>query len=211
MTVRVLLVDDHAVLIEGLTMVLAGADQIDVVGAASGGAQGVERYQELLPDVVLMDLSMPDVDGVEATRQIRRFEPNAKVIVLTGFVDDRLVADALTAGAAGYLLKDVSGDELSSAILAVAAGGSIVDADALRRFMISAQQPQLGDDLTTRELEVLSLLVHGMTNQQIADELGLQHGTVRIHVSNILSKLHVDNRTSAAHLALTEGLVARPR
>ncbi len=191
-------------------MVLAGFDTVEVVGSAAGGAQAVGRFEELRPDIVLMDLSMPDVDGVQATRQIVRLDPEARVIVLTGFANDRLVADALTAGASGYLLKDVSGEELCSAIHTVASGGSILSADALRRFMVASQQPRLGEDLTSRELDVLSMLVKGLTNQQIADELGLQHGTVRIHVSNILSKLQADNRTSAAHIALTEGLVPGP-
>lgn len=207
MTFRVLLVDDHAVVTEGLAVLLAGFEEVDVVGAARGGAEAVERYAQLGPDVVLMDLSMPDVDGVEATRRIVELDPGARVLALTGFLDEDLVARALGAGAKGYVLKKVGGRELADAIAAVARGGSILSAEALAELTSGSRPPRVGRDLTARETDVLELLARGLTNQQIADDLGLRHGTVRIHVSNILAKLHADNRTTAAHIARSEGLV----
>ena len=208
MTVRVLLVDDHTVLLEGLTVLLGGFDSIEVAATAHGGAEAVEAYDDIRPDVVLMDLSMPDVDGVEATRRILASDPDARVLALTAFLDDELVAEVIGAGAMGYVLKQVGGRELADAISTVALGGSILSPDALQRLVDRRVRPRVGDDLTPRELDVLRLLALGMTNQQIADELGLRHGTVRINVSNILAKLHAENRTSAAHVARTLGLVS---
>lgn len=208
--IRVLLVDDHAVVTEGLTVLLAGFDGLDVVGAAAGGATAIERYDELRPDVVLMDLSMPDVDGVEATLRIMELDPEARILALTAFVDDHLVADVLEAGARGYLLKNASGDELNDAIRTIVDGRSVLSDEALRHLTTPRERHRVGDDLTPRERDVLSHLVRGLSNKQIAVELGLQHGTVRIHVSNILAKLGADNRTSAAHIALTHDLVDNP-
>lgn len=206
MTIRVLLVDDHAVVLEGLSMVVDGLDGIDVVAVAGGGSAAASTYVEHRPDVVLMDMSMPEVDGVEATRRIMAADADARVVILTGFIDDALVADAVDAGACGYLLKNVARDDLANAIRTVAAGGSILSDEALRRLS-NGRRRRLGDDLTSREADVLRLVVQGLTNQQIADALGLRHGTIRINVSNILAKLHAENRTAAAHLAITEGLV----
>ena len=205
--IRVLLVDDHAVVTEGLTMLLAGFDDLDVAGTASGGHEAVERYRELRPDVVLMDLSMPDVDGVEATLQIVRLDPEARVLALTAFVEGTLVTDALSAGASGYLLKNASGDDLHDAIRTVADGRSILSDEALRVLMAPTGGDAPGHDLTPRELDVLAHVALGVSNKQIAGELGLQQGTVRIHVSNILAKLRADNRTAAAHIARTHRLV----
>lgn len=205
--IRVLLVDDHAVVTEGLTMLLAGFDDLDVAGTASGGHEAVERYRELRPDVVLMDLSMPDVDGVEATLQIVRLDPEARVLALTAFVEGTLVTDALSAGASGYLLKNASGDDLHDAIRTVADGRSILSDEALRVLMAPTGGDAPGHDLTPRELDVLAHVALGLSNKQIAGELGLQQGTVRIHVSNILAKLRADNRTAAAHIARTHRLV----
>jgi DNA-binding NarL/FixJ family response regulator len=203
--IRLLLVDDHAVVLEGLSMVLARFDDFELVGTASGGAQAVDLFAELLPDVVLMDLSMPDVDGVEAIRRIRADHPDARVLALTAFLEARLVADAVNAGAKGYQLKKASGDELATAIRSVAAGGSILTAEALP--MLATHTDTVGLDLTPRELDVLEQLASGLANKQIATELGLSLGTVRIYVSNILTKLQVDNRTAAAVLAHNDGLV----
>jgi len=202
----VLLVDDHQVVTEGLAVLLDGFDDLDVAGAAGGGAAAVERYETLRPDVVLMDLSMPDVDGVEATRRIVGLDPEARVIALTAFVDDNLVADALTAGARGYLLKNASGAELHAAIQAVANGASFLSGEALAHLTTARSGPRPGHDLTPRERDVLGRLVRGLSNKQIAAELALQPGTVRIHVSNILAKLGAENRTEAAHIAQSNGV-----
>jgi NarL family two-component system response regulator LiaR len=207
MTIGVLLVDDHAVLREGLEMLLGGFATVEVVATAAGGREAVEQYDAVRPDVVLMDLSMPEVDGVEATRRILRSDPEARVIALTAFLDDALVQNCIDAGARGYLLKQVGGRELVDAIHTVAQGGSILSSEALGSLTSKRSVPRIGDDLTPRERDVLRLLVRGLSNQRIADELGLRHGTVRINVSNILAKLQVDNRTSAAHVARVEGLV----
>lgn len=207
MTVRVLLVDDHAVLREGLEVLLGGFATVEVVATAASGSEAVERYDEVRPDVVLMDLSMPGIDGVEATRRIVGSDPDARIIALTAFLDDELVRGSVDAGARGYLLKQVGGRELVDAIHTVARGGSILSSEALGSLASNRVGRRVGDDLTPRERDVLAHLARGLTNQQIADELGLRHGTVRINVSNILAKLHVDNRTSAAHVARVEGLV----
>lgn len=210
MTIRVLLVDDHTVVLEGLAVLLGGFDSIEVVGTANGGAEAVARYGDLAPDVVLMDVSMPEVDGAEATRRIIAADPDARVLALSAFVDDESTAEVIDAGARGYLLKRVGGRELVDAITTIAVGGSILSPDALRSLADRRARPQLGEDLTPRELDVLRLVALGMTNQQIADELGLRHGTVRINVSNILTKLHAENRTSAAYIARTHKLVPDP-
>lgn len=204
--IRVLLVDDHAVVTDGLTVLLTGLEGLEVVGAAAGGETAVELYRELRPDVVLMDLSMPDVDGVEATRRIIVLHPEARILALTAFVDDNLVRNALAAGAHGYLLKNASGAELHDAIRTIAEGRSILSDEALRHLAVQRDRRRVGDDLTPRERTVLTHLVCGLSNKQIATELGLQPGTVRIHVSNILAKLGADNRTAAAHIARSNGL-----
>lgn len=203
--IRLLVVDDHAVVVEGLSMVLSRFDDFDLVGTASGGAEAVSAVAELQPDVVLMDLSMPDVDGVEATGRIKADHPRVQVLALTAFLESRLVTGAIAAGARGYLLKSVSGDELAAAIRTVAAGGSTLAPDVLP--MLASSPDDTGSDLTPRELDVLEQLVNGLANKQIAVELGLSPGTVRIHVSNILAKLQVENRTAAAVLARTHHLV----
>lgn len=204
-TIRLVIVDDHEVVVEGLSMVLGRFDDLELVGTAFGGAEAIERVAEALPDVVLMDLSMPGIDGVEATRQIRASHPTVCVLALTAFLDKRLVTDAVDAGAQGYLLKSTSGDDLATAIRAVAAGASTLPAEALS--LLTTRSDDVGHDLTARELDVLEHLAHGSANKQIATELGISPGTVRIHVSNILAKLRVENRTAAAVLARNAGLV----
>lgn len=204
----VLLVDDHAVVTEGLSMLLARFDDIEVAGTASSGEQAVEFFGALRPDIVLMDLSMPGVDGVEATRRIRDIDSDAKVLALTAFLEQQLVSDAIAAGASGYLLKNVSGDELAAGIRTIASGGSILATEALP--MLAGPPDRLGADLTPRERDVLEHLVHGLSNKHIAGELGLTSGTVRIHVSNILTKLGAENRTAAAYVARNRGLVPGP-
>jgi DNA-binding NarL/FixJ family response regulator len=204
-TIRVLLVDDHAVVLEGLVMVLSRFDDLELVGTASGGAEGVARAAELQPDVVLIDLSMPDVDGAEATRRIRADHPNMKFLALTAFLEHRLVAEVIEAGATGYLLKSASGDELAAAIRTVASGGTILATGVLS--LLATAPDTIGHDLTPRELDVLEHLANGLSNKHIANELGLSSGTVRIHVSNVLTKLQVENRTAAAMLARDHRLV----
>ena len=205
-TIRVLLVDDHAVVLEGLAMVLSRFDDLELVGTASGGAEGVARAAELQPDVVLLDLSMPDVDGAEATRRIRADQPHMKFLALTAFLEHRLVAEVIEAGATGYLLKSASGAELAAAIRTVASGGTILATGVLS--LLATAPDTIGHDLTPRELDVLEHLANGLSNKHIATELGLSAGTVRIHVSNILAKLQVENRTAAAMLARDRGLAA---
>jgi DNA-binding NarL/FixJ family response regulator len=207
--IRVLLVDDHAVVLEGLVMVLSRFDDLELVGTASGGAEGVARAAELQPDVVLLDLSMPDVDGAEATRRIRADQPQSKVLALTAFLEHRLVTEVIEAGATGYLLKSASGNELAEAIRTVASGGTILATGVLS--LLATPPDTIGHDLTPRELDVLDHLANGLSNKHIAAELGLSSGTVRIHVSHVLAKLQVENRTAAALLARDHGLVASNR
>lgn len=209
--IRLLLVDDHAVVTEGLSMLLAGYDDLEIVGTAQGGAEAVLLFDSHSPDVVLMDLSMPDIDGVEATRRIVAVHPDARILALTGFIEEDLVSAAITAGARGYLLKNVGGDDLADAIRTVAAGQSILSSEALPHLTGGRRETLPGGDLTPREFDVLEHLVKGMSNKQIASELGLRHGTIRIHVSNILAKLHVENRTAAAHVARSNGVLDRRR
>ena len=192
-------------------MLLSGYGDLKIVGSASGGDEALGKYSALRPDVVLMDLSMPGVDGVEATRLILQSDDGARVLALTGFLEDQLVSDVLRAGASGYLLKSVGGDELADALRHVAAGHSILSAEALHRLLGAQDGDQLIRRLTSRELEVLEQMTRGLSNKQIGTELGITHGTVRIHVSNILSKLHVPNRTAAAYVAIENGLVPNNR
>lgn len=204
--IRLVLVDDHAVVTEGVAMMLARFPDLEIVGTASRGADALGLVDATLPDVVLMDLAMPDVDGVEATRRVITAHPSARVLALTAFMDHRLVNAAIAAGVAGYLLKSVSGDELAAAIRTVASGASILSPDALSFVMNDGST--VGDDLTPRERDVLDRVAEGLSNKQIAATLGLSPGTVRIHVSNILAKLHVENRTAAAMVARSAGLLA---
>lgn len=204
-TIRLLLVDDHTAVLEGLSMVLSRFDDLELVGTASGGAEGVARAAELQPDVVLLDLSMPEVDGVEATRRMRADHPQVKVLALTAFLDHQLVVGAVDAGATGYLLKSATGDEIAAAIRTVASGGSVLAPEVLP--MLATPPSTIGHDLTPREGDVLEQLANGLSNKRIAAVLGLSPGTVRIHVSNILTKLGVENRTAAAVVARNNGLV----
>ncbi|MFW2333739.1 response regulator [Ilumatobacter sp.] len=205
-TIRLVLADDHAVVLEGLSMVLSRFDDFEIVGTANGGADAVALVADTEPDVLLIDLSMPEVDGVEAIRRILADRPRVRVLALTAFLEHQLVTAAIEAGALGYLLKSASGEEIAAAVRIVAAGGSTLTPAALP--MLAGPGDQVGDDLTPRERDVLSRLAAGLSNKHIATELGLRPGTVRIHVSNILAKLHVENRTAAAVLARDHGLVA---
>lgn len=200
-TIDVLLVDDHRVVTEGLEVLLSTFDDVSVAGAASSADAALEMYDALDPDVVLMDLSMPGTGGIDATRQLLERDPGARVIVLSGFVAENLVQQVLESGACGYLLKSAGGDELVQAIRAAAGGRAMFSGEALNMMPGRSDRERLGADLTRRELDVLELLVHGLSNKEIAGSLTLSPGTVRVYVSSILSKLHVENRTAAAFVA----------
>jgi NarL family two-component system response regulator LiaR len=208
--ISVLIVDDHAVVREGLRSLLSLEEDIELAGEAGNGVQAVQRVGELLPDVVLMDLVMPEMDGIEATRRIRSLSPRTQVIVLTSFADDEKVFPSIKAGALGYLLKDVSPDDLVEAVRAAHRGEAQLHPDVARKLMEElsgrARAP-VREDLTDRELEVLQHIAKGMSNREIAQELVISVKTVKTHVSNILSKLHLSDRTQAAIYALQEGLL----
>ena len=206
---RLLICDDQAIVRDGLHMILRLETDIDVVGLAQNGAEAVEMVAAYQPDLVLMDLKMPRVNGIEATRQISQHHPATKVLVLTTYADDEWVFDALQAGAVGYLLKDTPHEELVAAIRGTVAGKSFVDptiAGTLISQIASGNKPHAPawlEELTNRELEVLRLIATGKTNQEIADTLTLSIGTVRNYVSHIFVKLDVSDRTQAALLAQT--------
>lgn len=201
-----MIVDDHRVVRQGLEMLLGQIDDIEVVESCGGGTAAIHWLQRYEADVVLMDLAMPDLGGVEATRQIRQQFPGVEVLVLTSFLEEQLLRDALEAGACGYLLKKIDRDDLAAAIRAAARGQATVDPEALP-LLFRPSAPRVGDDLTGRERDVLALLVDGLTNDDIAGTLGISIGTVRVYVSNVLAKLDVDNRTAAAVTAVQHGLV----
>jgi DNA-binding NarL/FixJ family response regulator len=210
--IRVLIVDDHAVVREGLRAFLDLQDDLDVVGEASDGEQALEQASALNPDVILMDLVMPNLDGVAAMQRLRARAPASRVIVLTSFLDDDRLLPAIRAGAAGYLLKDVEPAELARAIRAAASGETIIDPTAAAQLVRAiAEGSAAGHEperLTRREREVLELIARGRSNKRIAFELGISEKTVKTHVGHLLAKLGVTDRTQAALLALREGLVA---
>ena len=207
--IRIMIVDDHLMVRDGLQVFLSVYDDLEVVAQAEDGQQAIELCAQVQPDVILMDILMPKVDGPTATVCILEAFPQVQVIALTSFVEEDLVRQALQAGATGYLLKDVKPEKLAEAIRAAHQGRpTIASAAAQVLAQATRQPPPLGSDLTPREREVLGLLVDGMTNKGIAQALTLSPGTVRMHVSNILSKLGVSNRTEAVALALQSGLVA---
>jgi two-component system, NarL family, response regulator LiaR len=208
--IRVLLVDDHAVVREGLRTFLDLQDGIEVVGEAADGVEGVAAAERLRPDVVLMDLVMPRLDGVGAMRELRRRLPGVRVIVLTSFAEDDKLLPAVQAGAAGYLLKNAQPQELARAVRAAHAGEALLDPQVAARLLESIAQPVAADPLTRREREVLELIGRGMSNKRIARELGIAEKTVKAHVSSVLAKLGLTDRTQAALFAVREGLV-RPR
>jgi NarL family two-component system response regulator LiaR len=200
--IRVLIVDDHAVVREGLRTFLELQDGLEVAGEAGDGEEAVAEAERLRPDVVLMDLVMPKLDGVDAMRALRERVPGARVVILTSFLDDERLLPAIRAGAAGYLLKNVQPQELARAVRAAAAGEALIDpavaarlVEAIARGEPQAEQP---DQLTPREREVLALIGRGYANARIALELGIAEKTVKTHVSHVLSKLGVADRTQAA-------------
>jgi two-component system, NarL family, response regulator LiaR len=204
--IRVLIADDHAVVRQGLRTFLDLQDDIEVVGEAGDGEEALAAAVELSPDVVLVDLVMPGVDGIEAIRGLRERVPSARAIVLSSFIDDEKLFPAVRAGAAGYLLKDVQPQELVEAIRTVHAGGALLHPKVASRVL----EELTTDPLTPREREVLGLIGRGMANKVIARELSLSEKTVKAHVSSILAKLGVTDRTQAALYAVRAGLVAPP-
>jgi two-component system, NarL family, response regulator LiaR len=209
--IRVLIVDDHAVVREGLRTFLELQDGIEVVGEAGDGGEGVAAAERLRPDVILMDLVMPRLDGVGAMRELRRRLPSARVIVLTSFTDDAKLLPAVQAGASGYLLKNAQPQEIARAVRAAAAGEALLDPGVAARLLDSIARPageEPGDTLTRREREVLGLIGRGFSNKRIALELGIAEKTVKTHVGHVLAKLGVPDRTSAALHAVRSGLVA---
>jgi NarL family two-component system response regulator LiaR len=210
--IRVLIADDHAVVRRGLRTFLELQDEIEVVGEAEDGEQALVEAERLDPDVVLLDLVMPRVDGLAALRGLRERSPRSRVIVLTTFLDDDKLLPAVRAGAAGYLLKDVEPQELVSAIRTVHAGDALLHPAAAARVMaelVESSRPTPASLLTPREAEVLALIARGQPNKVIARELGVSEKTVKTHVSNVLGKLGVSDRTQAALYAVREGLVPR--
>ena len=196
--IRVLVVDDHAIVRDGLERLLNGAEGIEVVATAADGGEAVESAPRFEPDVVLMDLSMPGVDGVEATRRLAAAHPQMKVVVLTTFADRRRILDALGAGASGYLLKDAAPDEIIAAVRTVVEGGASLDPKAARVLLDAQRFQQPGRDLSAREREVLDLLALGLTNKQIARRLGIAERTVKAHLTSVFQQLGVTDRTQAA-------------
>jgi NarL family two-component system response regulator LiaR len=208
--IRVLLVDDHAVVREGLRAFLELQDGIEIAGEAADGEQGVAEAERLRPDVVLMDLVMPRLDGVGAMQELRRRLPRTRVIVLTSFAEDDRLLPAIQAGAAGYLLKNAAPQELARAVRAAHAGAAVLDPFIAARLVEALAQPAGGpppERLTAREREVLELIARGLSNKRIARELGIAEKTVKTHVGHVLAKLGVADRTQAAVHAVRAGLV----
>jgi DNA-binding NarL/FixJ family response regulator len=207
MAVRILIADDHKVVRQGLRMFLALDPDLEVIGEAENGRMALEMARSLQPDVVLMDLIMPEMTGVEATAAIRQELPDTEVIAVTSVLEDNSVIGAIRAGAIGYLLKDVEADELVRAIKAAGAGQVQLSPKAAARLMKEVRAPENPEPLTERETEVLRLLAQGFSNKEIAQQLVIGEKTVKTHVSNILSKLNVVSRTQAALYAARIGLV----
>lgn len=207
MTIRILLADDHQVVRQGLQMFLGLDPELEVVGEAANGAEAVDMARELHPDVVLMDLLMPVMDGITAISAIRKEMPDVEVLALTSVLEDASVTGAVRAGAIGYLLKDTQADELRRAIKAAAAGQVQLSPQAAARLMREVRAPESPETLTERETEVLRLLAQGRANKEIARDLQIGEKTVKTHVSNILAKLDVRSRTQAALYAVQIGLV----
>jgi two-component system, NarL family, response regulator LiaR len=206
--IRVLVVDDHAMVRRGLATFLRVFDDLELAGEAASGQAAIELCVDLQPDVVLMDMLMPDMDGASATRLIRGQSETIQVIALTSFKEEILVQSALQAGAIGYLLKDVSADQLADAIRAAHAGRATLSPEASQALVHAASQvPPPGLHLTERELAVLALMVEGLNNTQIAAKLTVSPSTIKSHVSNVLTKLGVASRTEAVTLALRTRLV----
>jgi two-component system, NarL family, response regulator LiaR len=206
--IRVMIVDDHTMVRRGLATFLKVFDDLELVSEAANGAAALQLCARIQPDVVLMDMVMPVMDGATATEAIRQQFPTVQVLALTSFSEDDLIQRALQAGAIGYLFKDVSAEDLAQAIRAAHAGQSTLSPAALQVLLRTANQPSVpGDDLTAREREVLALMAEGLNNTEIAERLIVSPSTIKSHVSNILSKLAVTSRTEAVALAIRQRLV----
>ena len=209
MTIQVLIADDHSVVRQGLRMFLSSDPELEIVGEARDGAEAVRLARQLRPDVVLMDLLMPVMDGIAATAAIRREAPDTEVVALTSVLEDAAVVDAVRAGAIGYLLKDTDAHELRRAIKAAAAGQVQLSPQAAARLLREVRTPEkTSEPLTERETDVLRLLAQGQSNKEIARGLHIAEQTVKTHVSHVLDKLGVSSRTQAALYAIRVGLVS---
>jgi two-component system, NarL family, response regulator LiaR len=208
MAIRILIADDHSVVRQGIKMFLGLDPELLVVAEAADGVDAINKTRELNPDVVLMDLMMPVMDGIEATQIIRRDFPSVEVIALTSVLEDALVVNAIKAGAIGYLLKDTQSDDLCRAVKAAAVGQVQLSPQAAARLIREVKAPEKPEALTVREREVLRLLAHGKSNKEIASKLFISETTVKTHVSNILMKLGVASRTQAALYAVQIGLIS---
>lgn len=206
--IRVLIVDDHAVVRSGLSAFLMVYEDLEMVGAAANGPEAIHLCAKFEPDVILMDLVMPGMDGAAATRAIRAQHPHVQVIALTSFKEEELVQSALQAGAIGYLLKNVSADELAGAIRAAYGGRPTLAPEAAEALIQAAmhKSENVGYDLTDREKEILKLMADGLSNPEIADKLFVSRSTIKFHVSNILSKLGAESRTEAVAIAIHNNL-----
>ncbi|HBK5166441.1 TPA: response regulator transcription factor [Enterococcus faecium] len=208
--IKVLLVDDHEMVRLGVSSYLSIQEDIEVIGEAENGRQGYEKAMTLRPDVILMDLVMEEMDGIESTKAILKDWPEAKIIIVTSFIDDEKVYPAIEAGAAGYLLKISTAHEIADAIRATQRGERVLEPEVTTKMMEKMSrrnEPVLHEELTNRENEILMLISEGKSNQEIADELFITLKTVKTHVSNILAKLEVEDRTQAAIYAFKHGLV----
>ena len=201
--IRVLCVDDHALVRKGIASILANESDMQMVGEASTGREAVQKYKELHPDVVLMDLRMPEMTGIDATREIRKDDPEAKIIALTSYDGDQDIYRAIEAGVRGYILKEMVHTKVLDAIRTVQAGKRLMPAEVAER--LSEYFPQVA--LTPREVEVLSYVAKGLANKEIAHKLGTASGTVKMHVQNILAKLGASDRTHAVTIALERGIL----
>lgn len=208
-TIRVLITDDHAVVRNGLSSFLMAYDDLELVGEAKNGEQAVLLCDNLHPDVVLMDLVMPTMDGATAIGLIKQKHPEIQVLALTSYKEHKLVQGALKAGAIGYLLKDISAPDLAAAIRSAFVGNPTLAPEAVEALIHASQEPEnlIGNDLTDREREVLALMVEGLNNIQISERLFISQSTAKSHVSNVLTKLNVNSRTEAVSFALKNKLV----
>jgi two-component system, NarL family, response regulator LiaR len=213
--IRILIADDHAIVREGLRALIASEPGMELIGEAANGSEAVEQARSFHPDVILLDLVMPRQDGIQAIQEIKHENPAACILVLTSFAEDDKIFPAIKAGALGYLLKDSTPQELLHAIRAVNRGEPCLHPTIARKLIQELNHPPplppTREPLTGQEIKVLSLVAHGLSNQEIADQLTISERTVRVHVSSILSKLHLANRTQAALYALQEGIATLER